>query len=126
MGLGFVGSKASWSYSGFMAFRCRIAAELGFDLRDMQGFGHIDGSHGGKSWDDIHDSLVPLLNHSDCEGELSSEECAQVAPRLREIVSRWGVLDSRQEYAEYDRERGLLLVETMEECAKAGKPLVFC
>ena len=115
MGLGFVQSDASWSYSGFMHFRERLAEDIGIILRDMYGFGEDDGI----SWNTIDSDLFPLLNHSDCEGEMSPQECAQVAPALRKILESWPDED-------YDTIQGLLLVEGMERCADEGIPLEFC
>lgn len=52
--------RAHWSYSGFHRFRQRLAAEIGIELEEMQGFG------GDKEWDEKQ-PLTPLLTHSDCE-----------------------------------------------------------
>ena len=113
MGLDFDRSDAHWSYSGFGRFRNDLACAIGIHLQSMQGF----GGHG--LWSEIDDPLVPLLDHSDDDGELSPEECAQVAPRLVELIgSSW--------MSNHDTQQGALLVTSMEECAKAGVPLVFC
>lgn len=118
MGLDFTHNRppghhcAQWSYTGFGAFRRRLAEEEEFNLDDMQGF------DGDVSWDDVTTDLKPLLNHSDCDGNLTPEECAQVAPRLREIVAGW--LD------DYDRRGALRLADCMELCAAAGEKLEFC
>ena len=48
-----------WSYSCFHEFRRKLAAEIGIDLDDMDGF------EGTLSWDDLKDDIVPLLDHSD-------------------------------------------------------------
>lgn len=112
-----------WSYLGFNAFRKSLAAHEGFDLDQMQGYGSgnmlsSDYRHGTRDWDEITSDLKPLLNHSDCEGELLPEECAQVFPRLREICD--GLEDA------YDRRNGLALAECMLTCAAEGTPLEFC
>lgn len=51
------------------------------DLEQMEGFG------GERQWTDDHESpsLTPLLQHSDCDGYLSSYHCWRVAARLREL-----------------------------------------
>ena len=112
MGLDFMGSEAHWSYGGFNRFRLRIAATINMDF---------DGFCNGKpaSEKNEKDPVFPLLNHSDCDGELSSEECATVAPRMRELVAPWPEND-------YDKHQALLLAEGMEECAKNGEKLKFC
>jgi len=124
MGLDFLQCDASWSYSGFNDFRRRLARDIGFDLNEMMGFSKgfhwQDGyAPGTRPWSEIDDPIVPLLNHSDCEGELSPQECAQVAPRLRELVTPWPEHD-------YDRHNALVLAEAMGRCACDGEALVFC
>ena len=109
-----VGEAPRWSYSGFMRFRERLAAEAGLgELRRFEGFG------GAREWPQVFDeSLVLLLNHSDCEGELSPESCALIAPRLREVIERWPEDD-------YDRQSGERLATYMEACAAHSTPLIF-
>lgn len=113
MGLAFRQSNAQWSYSGFNAFRCRLAAEIGINLREMAGFGPPE-----RPWHKITDGISPLLNHSDCEGELTPEECKRVAPRLRELVADW--TDG------HDKQNALELADDMEATAEKGEALVFC
>jgi len=113
MGLDFSHGEAHWAYSGFMRFRARLAEHEGFDLRKMQGF---DGS---RSWDAVTTPIKPLLDHSDCDGELTPEECAQVYPRLREILADWPEDD-------YDTRAGRELAEAMLECSATGENLEFC
>lgn len=55
------------SYTNFNVFRNKWAKHLGFDLRDMVGFG------GSLKW--TYEPLQAFFNHSDCDGELSVEEC---------------------------------------------------
>lgn len=113
MGLAFRQSNANWSYSGFNAFRCRLAAEIGINLREMAGFGPPE-----RPWHKITDGIAPLLNHSDCEGELTPEECKRVAPRLRELVADWP--------DDHDKQNALELADDMEATAAKGEALVFC
>lgn len=117
MGLGFSHGDAGWSYSGFHRFRRRLAmAALGIDLDKMRGFVALGE---GRSWTKLNDDPITLLlNHSDCDGELSPSECHLIAPRLREIVSVWS--------DDYDRHHALLLAQGMEQAANAGVPLEFC
>lgn len=114
MGLDFSHGDAHWSYSGFMRFRERLAKAEGFDLQTMAGF-----TAGGEPWSGVTTDLAPLLNHSDCDGELSPQECKQVAPRLKEIIGGWDLDD-------YDRRSGIELVAAMEYCAGNGESLEFC
>jgi hypothetical protein len=113
MGLDFSHSEAHWSYGGFHNFRTKLADEISFDLNDMQGFG------GCKSWDDIQDDIIPLLLHSDCDGELSPDDCAKVYPRLLELVSKWNEDD-------WDKKKAVMLADGLKLCAECNEPMVFC
>lgn len=114
MGIDFSHSDAHWSYGGFGRFRAAIAKHEGIDLGAMQGFG------GELPWEPVATALKPLLDHSDCDGELSPEDCATVAPRLREVIDAVWPDDN------YDRRTGIELAEGMEDAAKTGEPLEFC
>jgi hypothetical protein len=113
MGLDFNGAEAHWSYSGFSAFRRKLAKEIGINLDSMQGFG------GDLSWKNIQDPICILLNHSDCDGTISHTLCKKVAPRLRRLIESWDDTD-------YDKQQALLLAKGMEECANWKKTLEFC
>jgi hypothetical protein len=118
-----------WAYGGFNRFRVRLAASEGFDLDEMQGFSNGDyfGDNyvpGTRSWDEITTPLKPLLNHSDCDGELTPEECAQVAPRLREVAASWSVNGVTMSDA-FDYQGALALAECMEVCAAGNEQLLF-
>lgn len=122
MGIGFTykgckvpySDRPHWSYGGFSSFRERLAAGIGIDLVRMRGYGAADA----LSWDKIADPIAPLLNHSDCEGDLSAEQCRIVSPRLRELVQDWP--------DDYDKQNALLLADMMDACVLAGAKLKFC
>lgn len=113
--------KAQWSYSGFGEFRRRLAAAEGIDLGRMAGFGLPADE--ATPWDAVSTPLRPLLDHSDCDGDLSPEECAQVAPRLAEICESWP--EAGDLVQDYDRRGGLVLAEEMRAAATAGRRLEF-
>ena len=106
MGLDFSHTNAHWSYSGFMRFRVRLTAEIGIDLKKMIGF-NKENDFKSLSWEKVTDPIKYLLDHSDCDGDLSPELCSKIAPRLRELVSSWDDDD-------YDKEQALLLAEGMD------------
>ena len=109
------GLHAHWSYSGFGAFREKLAITEGFFLDDMQGF------EGSKSWDLVTTPLKPLLNHSDCDGEMTPAEAAEVWPRLAEIAEDWkasGML-------EWDLQSMRALVELLQGAAKNEWTVLF-
>lgn len=96
MGLDFNFCDAYWSCSSFNAFRERLS----------------------KYIDKCDDPLVMLINHSDCDGELTPEECAKIAPRLRAVVELWKDQD-------IDKGRALELAKGMEEAVRRNEPLEF-
>jgi len=124
MGLDFSHCNASWSYDGFDRFRQKLAKEVGIDLDSMEGFdiravltGKISNSNKWSSLkpDDVHD----FLNHSDCDGILTPEQCGRIAPRLTELIKDWDDDD-------YDKQQALELIEGMNAASQAGEPLKFC
>jgi hypothetical protein len=107
--------RPHWSYSGFNIFRLELAKLIGMDLMKMKGFSRNSES---IQWDAVpYDPIFPLLNHSDCDGELTPEECSEVYPRLRELLSAYPY--------EYDKWEGMKLADMMEHCAKEGLTLEF-
>lgn len=114
MGLDFVQSEAHWSYSGFMSFRERLANAIGISLMSMQGFGTPL-----IPWDTINDDIVPLLNHSDCDGVLTPNECHTIAVRLAELIKDW-------DNGDYDKIQAQHLINGMNKCYENDEPLEFC
>jgi hypothetical protein len=106
--------RASWSYGSFGDFRRRLAAQIGITLYEMDGFG------GDTSWAPFsQEPLYPLLDHADCEGELSWFECARVWPALVVAVQYWPKRDIH-------RRQALLLANHMRFCAENKRDLLFC
>lgn len=112
MGLKFSHCDARWSYSGFGRFRRRLANEIGMDLDRVEGF------NGFIPFSSYEDDILPLLNHSDCDGELTVEECRKVAPRLRKLVSSW-------EDGDYDKRKAIELANGMDYAVEYNEPLGF-
>jgi len=117
MGLGFMiqradfdSCNAGWSYSGFYAFRQRLAEQIfGADISDL--------------WRDKpglfrNHPLNALLDHSDCGGELSYDQCRIIAPALREAIQDWPLDD-------FDRINAIQLAEGMESMGDCDT-LEFC
>ena len=121
MGVCFSHGRASWSCTGFNRFRSRLADLIGISLDEIAGYG------GNKTFEGEEDPIVPLLDHSDCDGDLSPEECAKIAPRLKEMI---GILSKRAESGEsyeyeYDIIVGMRLAEGMAEAAEKNERFVF-
>lgn len=119
MGIAFSRSTAHWSYSGFDRFRQRLSLAIGVD-RDAANDAIRDGGMAAwnKVWDAVHDPIKDLLLHSDCDGELTPEQCAVIAPRLRQLVAAWPAHDM-------DKREALLLARGMDTCRKRGENLEF-
>jgi len=121
MGLSLSPGGASWSYSGYMDFRIRLAKEIGINLAEMEGF-EILGKHSGvetiKSWENVNDDIKILLVHSDCDGIMKHKKCAKVLPRLRQLISKWDDND-------YDKQQALKLISGMEKCVRKKINLEF-
>ena len=112
MGIDFSHGGAHWSYGGFHEFRRRLAGEIDLVLDEMKGFG------GSRQWATVDDAIVPLLDHSDCDGELTPETCELMAPRLRELVKNWPEDD-------FHRSQALELADGMDLAAGLDEPLEF-
>jgi hypothetical protein len=106
-------SRASWSYSGFGEFRNELASLVGIELHAMEGFG------GELPWSSVKpDAINILLDHSDCDGKLTAEECRAIAPRLLELAPQ--LKDG------YDTRMAITLSTDMALCASRGEVLEFC
>jgi hypothetical protein len=104
----------------FGRFRDALAAHEGIDLGQMEGFRSLGDERPRIPWDSVSTPLEPFLNHSDCDGELTPEQCRRVAPRLREVVAAlWSPGD-------YNHDAGLLLADGMDAAAATEEPLQFC
>jgi hypothetical protein len=112
MGIDFSHGDAHWSYSSFNNFRRKLAKEINMDLDQMQGFG------GDIPFSNYVDNIIPLLDHSDCDGKLTIGQCKKVEPRLRELVSKW-VND------DWDKERALELADGMKSAYENHEQFIF-
>jgi hypothetical protein len=78
-------SHDCWSgpYSSFNRFREALAEAAGLPpLRTMVGF----APDATVSWADFQDPIVPLIDHSDCDGTIEREFQISVANRLDELT----------------------------------------
>lgn len=112
MGLDTTHNAWHGSYSSFSHWRVATAALLGFDLHSMVGFG------GKRSWSDlVPDPLHKLLDHSDCDGEISPEDCAAIAKRLEELIPNYTV--------DWHRGAAHQFADGCRDAAAAGEALKF-
>ncbi|MFE9742253.1 hypothetical protein [Streptomyces sp. NPDC006477] len=76
-------ARCLWFYSGFAAFRRRMAETEGFVLSEMRGFG------GERRWNEVSIVLQALLNRPDAGGDdLSPAACASVLIRLEVVLDQ--------------------------------------
>ena len=115
LGVDFSLCEAHWSYSGFHAFRTRLAKEAGIDLDRMKGFA---AENPPVSWDTVDDDIKILLDHSDCDGEMSPKDCRLVVPRLKELIEPWPDED-------YDKIHAQMLGEGMDLAVMDDADLLF-
>ncbi len=100
--------RAHWSYSGFHAFRMRLAQSIGLAVP------------GDEPIDWAEQPLRALLAHSDCDGILTPQECKVVGPALATAVWGWKPVD------DYDRINAIKLAYQMSVCVVMNRNLEFC
>jgi|1185.fasta_scaffold911065_1 hypothetical protein len=109
----------SWSYSGFAAFRRRLAEAEGFVLSEMWGLG------GERPWSEVSTALEPLLDHPDDGGdELSPAECASILIRLEAITDQW-TREGSDQFLQQHIEDARHLAGVLRLCIEKDVPLVF-
>ncbi|MFE2601392.1 hypothetical protein ACFXCZ_33685 [Streptomyces sp. NPDC059396] len=109
----------SWSYSGFAAFRRRLAETEGVALSEMWGFG------GERQWSEVSTALEPLLDHPDVGGDdLSPAECASILVRLDTITDEWAREDGHQLLQQHIEDARQLMV-VLRHCIEKDVPLIF-
>lgn len=141
-------SHDAWhgAYSAFMRWRCEIARIAGIPLELMEGFYTPDmntmklaGFAGENArpvmdllnrncpiaWSALKpDPLHTLLNHSDCEGDISSEDCAKIADRLQEILPAFPKGDAGGHIGNW-RDKTAQFIAGCRAAAAANEPLNF-
>lgn len=72
-------------YSSFNRFRYSLAEQIGVNLNEYDGY----GGPGGKKLEDIPHDIMPLLNHSDCDGSLTVKESRKIIKGLDNILENF-------------------------------------
>lgn len=83
------------AYSSFNLFRKNLASLIGFNLNDFEGFG------GTRSFSEMKHGIMPLLNHSDCDGELTVDECKSIVEGLNDVLEKNKELEQSDKYFYY-------------------------
>ncbi len=106
-------------YSLFSRWREAIAKAVGIPLMQMEGY-QRDRSI-SLSWNLFKDHpLVPLLNHSDCEGSIASADCTKIADALEALPlfpESWNAEDWREPTRRF--------IEGLRRAAAAGEDVEF-
>lgn len=85
MGLGTTHNCWHGAYSSFNRFRHSLASQIGINLDEYIGY----GEKGTKELYSIEHGIQPLLNHSDCDGELNNLEALSIAKGLDNILENF-------------------------------------
>ncbi len=72
-------------YSSFNTFRYWLAEQIGVNLSEYIGYSNEKAT---KSLESIDHDIMPLLNHSDCDGKLTPGECRQIVKGLKDIMDK--------------------------------------
>ena len=132
MGLDFSHCSANWAYSGFNRFRIKLATQLGIPLSLMEGF-YCEGEVIKDNYciDEIKKSLplkwsnfkkkpiYDFLNHSDCDGHLTSNQCKKIYLEIEKLIKNWDEDD-------YDTQQAIELIEGMKSASEKKENLEFC
>lgn len=145
--MGLDTSHGAWhgAYSAFMRWRRKIAQLGGWPpLQLMEGFISDSDLYAFSQdykaeaarlmeefslplkWDLNPDRrLIPLLTHSDCDGQLSVEELKQIVPALRELLPR--LKDEPEAFGHIGNwhDKTMTFIEGCEEAIAANEPLDF-
>lgn len=72
-------------YSSFNRFRYSLGKQIGIDLDEYIGY----SSRGTKDLASIEHDLMPLFNHSDCDGELTVSESKRIVIGLNSVLENF-------------------------------------
>lgn len=154
MGLDTTHGAWCGAYSAFNRWRTKIAELAGIPLPLMDGHygapgggdweehakgkeidgyslypfnAHFKATHPSLPirWDVLRpDPLHVLLNHSDCDGEISPEDCAKIADRLEELMPQLPNVEDGGHIGNW-KDKTKQFIEGCRAAAKAGEPLGF-
>jgi hypothetical protein len=72
-------------YSSFNRFRFSLGKQIGINLNEYIGY----GNSGTKDLSSIDHDLMPLFNHSDCDGILTVEESKRIVNGLNNVLENF-------------------------------------
>lgn len=117
-------ARASISYSGPHGFRTWLCDVYGFEFEEMEGVG------GDRPWDDVWFTqevmdLVPLLNHSDCDGYMDVADAERVLGVLASIADRIEVGNVETLQTDFYKPFIEDLLVVLEECIRSNRRVEF-
>ena len=78
----------------------------------------MEGFIGNKSWDNFKENdLYPLLNHSDSDGELTTDECKKIYKGLNQALKK--ITDPDIIY------NTQLFIHACKKAIKKNEPIIF-
>ena len=126
MGLDISHGAFSASCGAFDRFRRAVAEAIGGSWPE----------HHGEEWfwgdgysEQSHPGLFAFLSHSDCEGEISPQECGRLADELEALLPRLDALGDGAGHIARDGGYGDVCRQFIAGCrlaAERGEPLEFC
>lgn len=108
------------AYSAFGRWRrliCQVAG-LG-DLNDYEGFG------GGKPFPKDA-PIVALLDHSDCDGEISASACGPLADALEAMLPALDLAGDGGGHIGFFGDKTRTFIAGLRKAAEAGEAVEFC
>ena len=116
----FSHGEATWSYREFMGFRQKIINTL----YPKSNISFMEINAIGKLYPISEEPVYPFLIHSDCKGEMTTDEMRAVLPQLKYIVTGWDDMTLKS-VSSFFKEMGLKLIEGMEEAIERNEPFEF-
>ena len=74
-------------YGSFNMFRHLLAEQIDINLDEYNGY----GADNGKDLTTIKHDIMPLLNHSDCDGRLTLKESKRIIKGLDNILENFKI-----------------------------------
>jgi len=128
------GEVDAWTHGNYNNFLRRLAAGIGIDLDQMEGWlaadllaavAHgertvesTDGLWGTRPWNEVHDPIKPLLTG---QRSIAPAKCGKTAQRLRELVQDWPEDAAHDSFGTFDKQNALRLADALAEAAGKGE-----
>lgn len=107
------------SYGAFNRWRTKICEVAGYGaLEERENFG------GSKPWPE-GDVLIKLLDHSDCDGEIATEDCGPIADRLESLLPALRIAGDGGGHVGDYATKTETFISGLRAAAKANEPVEF-